>query len=90
MSGDKNKSVGFELEKPEGDNPQTGKQPGTERDKRPRVFKKEVSDKYDWVQHEPGPVAWKGKEFDTRDIDLARAEQLVKEGFPFIKEKGKS
>ncbi len=90
MSGDKNKSVGFELEKPQDDNPETGKQPGTENDKRKREFKKEVAAKYDWAQHEPGPVVWKGKEFDTRDIDLLRAEQLVKEGFPFIKEKGKS
>lgn len=47
----------------------------------------QIKDRFEVVGVIPGPVAWKGKTYDLRKISLAKAEQLVQEGLPYLKEK---
>ncbi len=49
---------------------------------------KSLEGKYELVRVGPGPFVFGGMKYDTTTMDASTAAKLVKEGCPYIKEKG--
>lgn len=59
-------------------------------DKKAAELSSALKGKFEMVGYQPGEFRLKnGSKIDTRTISMARAEELVKDGFPYLKKIGK-
>lgn len=53
-----------------------------------RIIDNRLKDKFKMVNVLPGEFRFKGNMYDTRNMNVTTARKLVKEGCPYIEEKG--